>query len=72
MIKTEQAPFYRTMSPKQALERAVSDYLSVSRNKHNRFMYGPHNYWPAEETAWQRLEEAIERCAREANEPLDK
>lgn len=66
MIKTDQvSPFYKTMAPTQALERAVSDYLSISRNKNNKFMFGPHNYWPAEETAWTRLEEALQRVEEE-------
>ncbi len=39
-----------------SIERATSDYLSVSRRAH---LYGPKQYAEAEARAWERLQEAI-------------
>jgi hypothetical protein len=60
------------LDPKEGLKRAISNYLNVSRHKNNRQYYREYNYWPAEELAWKKLEEAIER-AKEAGIqiPLD-
>lgn len=44
-------------TPEQELERAVSDYLYVSRNYTN--YYAVSGYIEAEEKAWQRLEKAL-------------
>lgn len=44
-------------TPEQELERAVSDYLYVSRNYTN--YYAVSGYIDAEEKAWQRLEKAF-------------
>lgn len=44
-------------TPEQELQRAVSDYLYVSRNYTN--YYAVSGYIEAEEKAWQRLEKAL-------------
>ncbi len=38
------------------IERAMSDYLAVSRNAH---LYAPDEYERAEAAAWQRLQELL-------------
>ncbi len=44
-----------------SIERATSDYLSVSRRAH---LYGHRAYEEAEARAWERLQEAIARDAQ--------
>lgn len=44
-------------TPQQELERAISDYLYVSRNYTN--YYAVSGYIEAEEKAWERLENAF-------------
>lgn len=50
-----------TLHHEDELERAISDYLNLSRNKNNTFMYRDWNYWPQEERLWNRLKEALAR-----------
>jgi hypothetical protein len=42
-----------------SIDRAMSDYLSVSRRAH---LYGPKAYEEAEARAWERLQEALGRA----------
>lgn len=44
------------MTAEISIERAMSDYLSVSRRAH---LYGPKEFEEAEVRAWERLQEAI-------------
>lgn len=43
--------------PHKTLERAISDYLAVSRSSH---LYEPDEYVRAEQEAWERLQAARE------------
>lgn len=50
------------LPPEEELERAIKDYLYISRNKNNTNLFREgYNYWPAEEKAWERLQNAIEK-----------
>lgn len=51
-----------------SIERATSDYLSVSRRAH---LYGHKQYDQAEQRAWEQLQEAIARAAEESEHGVD-
>jgi hypothetical protein len=56
---TIQKPY--VLHPEDELKRAMSNYLNISRNKNNSNYYRDYNYWPAEEAAWERLQNAIDK-----------
>jgi hypothetical protein len=53
------------MTAEITVDRAMSDYLSVSRRAH---LYGPGEYDEAEERAWARLQEALAAAGDEADD----
>lgn len=58
-----------SLSSKDELERAISDYLNVSRNKNNERMFRDYNYWPKEEQCWDRLMRALDLNGIEVYDP---
>lgn len=54
------------LSPAEELERAMSDYLSISRGRHLYASTADHQ--AAEEKAWQRLEAAQAASASSPSE----